>query len=211
MRWILVLLTLRKMANGGIYDHLGGGFHRYSVDHRWLVPHFEKMLYDNALLTVLYLEAFQLSGEPLFQRIVEETLSYVIREMTDPDGGFYSTQDADSEGEEGRFFVWDPEEVHALLGEEDGRLFCRQYDVRPEGNFEQGKSILNIPVDPPELARFLDVEPARLETAARRGREILANVREERVRPDRDEKIQASWKRTHDLGVCPSLSGARKS
>ena len=189
----MVLLTLRKMANGGIYDHLGGGFHRYSVDHRWLVPHFEKMLYDNALLTVLYLEAFQFTGEPLFQRIVQETLSYVIREMTDPQGGFYSTQDADSEGEEGKFFVWDPEEVHALLGEEDGRLFCRQYDVRPEGNFEQGKSILNIPVEPPELARFLDVDPARLETAARRGREIMAAVREDRVKPERDEKIQVSW------------------
>ena len=189
----MALLTLRKMARGGIYDHLGGGFHRYSVDHRWLVPHFEKMLYDNALLTVLYLEAFQHTGEPLFRQIVTETLSYVTREMTDPQGGFYSTQDADSEGEEGRYFVWDREEVHALLGQEEGRLFCRYYDVRQEGNFEHGKSILNIPVEAPELARFLDVDPERLDDAARRGREALARARENRTRPERDEKIQASW------------------
>ena len=189
----MALLTLRKMARGGIYDHLGGGFHRYSVDHRWLVPHFEKMLYDNALLTALYLEAFQHTEEPLFRQIVQETLSYVIREMTDPQGGFYSTQDADSEGEEGRFFVWDKEEVHALLGQEEGRLFCRYYDVRPEGNFEHGKSILNIPVEAPELARFLDVDLERLDDATRRGREVLADVRERRARPDRDEKIQVSW------------------
>ena len=189
----MVLLTLRKMAHGGIYDHVGGGFHRYSVDHRWLVPHFEKMLYDNALLTGLYLEAFQLTRDPLFQQIAQDTLSYVMREMTDPQGGFYSTQDADSEGEEGKFFVWDQEEVHALLGEEDGRLFCRHYDVRPEGNFEHGKSILNIPVEAPELARFLDVDQSRLEAATRRGREVLAAVREGRIKPERDEKIQVSW------------------
>ena len=189
----MVLLTLRKMAHGGIYDHLGGGFHRYSVDHRWLVPHFEKMLYDNALLTGLYLEAFQLTREPLFRKITQETLSYVMREMTDPQGGFYSTQDADSEGEEGKFFVWDQEEVHTLLGEENGRLFCRHYDVRSEGNFEHGKSILNIPVAAQESARFLDVDLARLEAATRRGREVLAAVREGRIKPERDDKIQVSW------------------
>ena len=189
----MVLLTLRKMAHGGIYDHLGGGFHRYSVDHRWLVPHFEKMLYDNALLAGLYLDAYLATGEPLFQQIAEETLSYVMREMTDPLGGFYSTQDADSEGEEGKFFVWDQEEVYALLGEQDGELFCRHYDVRPEGNFEHGKSILNIPVEAPKSARFLEVDPARLEAATRRGREVLTAVREGRIKPDRDEKIQVSW------------------
>ena len=189
----MVLLTLRKMARGGIYDHLGGGFHRYSVDHRWLVPHFEKMLYDNALLTVLYLEAFQHTGEPLFRQVVQETLSYVIREMTDPQGGFYSTQDADSEGEEGKFFVWDQEEVCALLGQEEGRLFCRYYDVRPEGNFEHGKSILNIPVEVSELAGFLDVDPERLDDVTQRGRKILADVRENRIKPERDDKIQVSW------------------
>ncbi len=189
----MILLTLRKMAHGGIYDHLGGGFHRYSVDHRWLVPHFEKMLYDNALLTGVYLDAFQLTGEPLLQQVVQETLGYVMREMTDPQGGFYSTQDADSEGKEGKFFVWDQEEVYALLGEEDGPLFCRQYDVRPEGNFEHGKSILNIPVAAPELARFLDVDLTALQAATRRGREVLAGVRNGRIKPDRDEKIQVNW------------------
>ena len=189
----MILLTLRKMAHGGIYDHLGGGFHRYSVDNRWLVPHFEKMLYDNALLTGVYLDAFQLTGEPLLQQVVQETLGYVMREMTDPQGGFYSTQDADSEGKEGKFFVWDQEEVYALLGEEDGPLFCRQYDVRPEGNFEHGKSILNIPVAAPELARFLDVDLTALQAATRRGREVLAAVRNGRIKPDRDEKIQVNW------------------
>ena len=120
----VVRLTLDKMAAGGIYDHLGGGFHRYSTDGHWLAPHFEKMLYDNALLTTTYLEAFQATGNTDYARVVRETLDYVLREMTQQDGGFYSTQDADSEGEEGKFFVWSEEEVLSLLGPEDGRLFC---------------------------------------------------------------------------------------
>ena len=140
----MVELTLHKMAHGGMYDQLGGGFHRYSVDSSWLVPHFEKMLYDNALLARLYLHAYQLTGKPFYRRIVEETLDYVAREMTHADGGFYSTQDADSEGEEGKFFLWTPEEIEAVLGEAEGRIFCAAYDVTPGGNFE-GKSILNIP------------------------------------------------------------------
>src|SRR5947209_20403485 len=111
-------VTLDHMARGGIYDHLGGGFHRYSTDARWLVPHFEKMLYDNALLTVAYLEAFQATGEPLYREVVEETLAYVEREMTSPEGPFYSTQDADSEGVEGKFYVWSSAEVEQILGKE---------------------------------------------------------------------------------------------
>jgi uncharacterized protein YyaL (SSP411 family) len=117
--------TLQKMASGGIYDQLGGGFHRYSVDQQWLVPHFEKMLYDNALLSRVYLEAFLLTKNVLYRRIAEETLDYVLREMTSSEGGFYSTQDADSEGHEGKFFVWTPQQVHDFLGETDGSLFCR--------------------------------------------------------------------------------------
>ena len=107
----MVRQTLDRMAMGGMYDHLGGGFHRYSTDDRWLVPHFEKMLYDNALLAVAYLEAYQATGDPFYREVVEETLAYVLREMTSPEGPFYSTQDADSEGVEGKFFVWSAEEI----------------------------------------------------------------------------------------------------
>src|SRR5205085_5378165 len=131
----MVRLTLDKMARGGIYDHLGGGFHRYSTDERWLAPHFEKMLYDNALLPVAYLEAYQATGEPFYREVVEETLAYVRREMTSPDGPFYSTQDADSEGEEGKFFVWSAGEVEQVLGKDLADLFCPVYDVTTEGNW----------------------------------------------------------------------------
>src|SRR5207249_11690267 len=117
-------LPIYHMARGGMYDHLGGGFHRYSTDARWLVPHFEKMLYDNALLPVAYVEAFQATGNPFYRTVVEETLAYVLREMTSPEGAFYSTQDADSEGVEGKFFVWSVKEIEAVLGPEDGKLFC---------------------------------------------------------------------------------------
>src|SRR3990170_979970 len=146
-----VELTCRQMANGGIYDQLGGGFARYSVDEYWLVPHFEKMLYDNALLARLYLEAYQVSGEDFFRRIAEETLDYVARDMTDPEGGFYSAEDADSEGEEGKFYVWTPEEIEATLEPEDARLAERFWDVTERGNFE-GKNILNVPRPPEAVA-----------------------------------------------------------
>lgn len=185
-------LTLEKMAAGGIYDQLGGGFHRYSVDERWLVPHFEKMLYDNALLSRLYLDAWLLTGRPLYRRITEETLDYVIREMTDPGGGFYSTQDADSEGVEGKFFVWTPEEVLATLGEDDGRIFCHFYDVTPDGNFED-QNILHIERPVEEVAASLDLPVDRLEEILARGRRLLFTLREERIKPARDEKMLTSW------------------
>ncbi len=124
--------TLRKMARGGIYDHLGGGFHRYSVDARWLVPHFEKMLYDNALLARLYIEAYQASQDSEFRRIAEETLGYVESEMRDPGGGFYAAQDADSEGEEGRYYLWTEEEIGAVLGKEKAAPFCAFYGVKAQ-------------------------------------------------------------------------------
>src|SRR6185369_12805223 len=137
----MVSHTCRKMANGGMYDQIGGGFHRYSTDARWLVPHFEKMLYDNALLAVAYAEAHQVTGRGDFARVARETLDYVLREMISPDGAFYSATDADSEGEEGKFFVWSEKEIRDLLGAEAPR-FMRYYGVTSGGNFE-GHNILN--------------------------------------------------------------------
>ncbi len=188
----MVELTLHKMALGGMYDQLGGGFHRYSTDSAWLVPHFEKMLYDNALLARLYLHAYQLTGKPFYRRIVEETLDYVVREMTDPGGGFYSTQDADSEGEEGKFFLWSPEEVKAILGDREGRLFCMAYDVSVRGNFE-GKSILNIPLPLDKVAQDVGLSLPELEDVLKRGRAKLFAAREQRIKPGRDEKIVTAW------------------
>ena len=188
----MVELTLLKMAHGGMYDQLGGGFHRYSVDAVWLVPHFEKMLYDNALLARLYLHAYQLTGKPFYRKIVEETLDYVAREMTHPDGGFYSTQDADSEGEEGKFFVWTPEEITSILGEEEGKVFCATFDVKPGGNFE-GKSILNIPTPLLEIAQEFNISPEDLDDILERGKAKLFKIREERIKPARDEKILTAW------------------
>ena len=189
----MVTHSCRKMGNGGIYDQLGGGFHRYSVDARWLVPHFEKMLYDNALLTQLYLEVYQATGESFFRRVVEESLEYVIREMTHPEGGFFSTQDADSEGEEGKFFVWTPNEVESVLGESKGAAFCRYFEVTPHGNFEDSKSILNAPEPVENIARLLKMEAVSLEEIIREGRGKLFEDRENRVKPGLDDKIQTSW------------------
>ncbi|HEY0079531.1 MAG TPA: thioredoxin domain-containing protein [Pyrinomonadaceae bacterium] len=184
--------TCRKMAEGGMYDQLGGGFHRYSTDARWLVPHFEKMLYDNALLSRLYLHVYQLTGEDFFRRIAIETLDYVVREMTDAEGGFYSTQDADSEGVEGKFFVWTLEEVEELLGKEDAALFSAYYDVTGQGNFEE-KNILNVPRPAEEVAKQSNVSLERLLDAVERGRRLLFEAREARIKPGRDEKVLAAW------------------
>jgi uncharacterized protein YyaL (SSP411 family) len=187
-----VELTLNKMARGGMYDQLGGGFHRYSVDEKWLVPHFEKMLYDNALLSRVYTDACLATGNEFYKRVAVETLDYVAREMTDKDGGFYSTQDADSEGEEGKFFVWTPEEVVALLGEEDARLFNRYFDVTEMGNFE-GHGILHVEEDVDVIARLMRVQRERLLEVIERGRQVLFEAREKRVKPFRDEKILTAW------------------
>jgi uncharacterized protein YyaL (SSP411 family) len=189
----MVETTLQKMAGGGMYDHLGGGFARYSVDARWLVPHFEKMLYDNALLTKIYLYAYQQTRNPLYRRVAEETLEYIIRDMTDPSGGFYSSEDADSEGEEGKFYVWKRSEVLSILGEDDGEIFCDFFDVTEEGNFEHGNSILNTPVSLEQFAAAKDKavqDLSRLITTCKRR---LFNVREKRVRPGRDDKTLAAW------------------
>jgi uncharacterized protein len=197
----VVRLTLDRMARGGIYDHLGGGFHRYSTDERWLVPHFEKMLYDNALLVPAYLEAYQATGEHDFRRVVHETLDYVLREMTQPEGGFYSTQDADSEGVEGKFFVWTHEEIMDRLGPEDGDVFCYCYDVTPQGNWHDPhghsppgpNNILNRVKTHEQAAKVLGIEEHVLEGILDRCRRTLRSARERRVPPGRDEKVLVSW------------------
>jgi uncharacterized protein YyaL (SSP411 family) len=188
----IVETTLQHMAKGGIYDQLGGGFHRYSVDAEWLVPHFEKMLYDNALLSRLYLHAFLVTNNPLYQRIAVETLDYVVREMLSPEGGFYSTQDADSEGEEGKFFTWTYDEVREALPLENADLVMAYYGVTPEGNFE-GKNILHVAEDAQTVADNAEVDLERVQFAIEQGRQLLFHRREERVKPGRDEKILTSW------------------
>ncbi|MCI0490757.1 MAG: thioredoxin domain-containing protein [Blastocatellia bacterium] len=189
----MVETTLEKMAAGGMYDHLGGGFARYSVDERWLVPHFEKMLYDNALLSRIYLYAYQATGKPLYRRIAEEIVEYIIRDMTDRSGGFYSAEDADSEGEEGKFYVWTKDEVIRLLGEREGEAFCRYFDVTDGGNFEHGKSILNTPRSMEEVTAEMGIGLDELERMIAAGKKKLFYEREGRVRPGRDEKILAAW------------------
>ncbi|HMT07105.1 MAG TPA: thioredoxin domain-containing protein [Pyrinomonadaceae bacterium] len=175
----MVEFSLDKMACGGIYDQIGGGFHRYAVDNIWLVPHFEKMLYDNAQLARVYLHAFQVTGNEFYKRIATEILDYVEREMLDASGGFYSTQDADSEGEEGKFFIWSPEEVVEVLGETDARLFCDTYDVSKGGNFE-GHNIPNLR------------EPTAERPLADLCKKLFEH-REKRIKPGRDEKVLTAW------------------
>ena len=188
----MVDLTLEKMARGGIYDQLGGGFHRYSTDTYWLVPHFEKMLYDNALLARLYLHAFQTTRKPLYRRVVEETLDYVTREMTHPSGGFYSAQDADSEGVEGKFFVWRPEEITDILGKEAAEVVNRVYGVTRTGNFE-GHSILHVAEPPEKAAGELGMAQPELDALLQASKAALLRARESRVRPARDDKVLTSW------------------
>ncbi|MFN0055512.1 MAG: thioredoxin domain-containing protein [Planctomycetales bacterium] len=185
-------LTLDKMAGGGIYDHLGGGFHRYSTDERWLAPHFEKMLYDNALLVPAYLEAYQATGSAAYARVARETLDYVLREMTQPEGGFYSTQDADSEGVEGKYFVWSEQEIVEVLGAADARVFNACYDVSSHGNWE-GHNILNQPRPQSGCAASLGVAEDELEEILSRSRQRLLAQRGRRVPPGRDDKVLVAW------------------
>ncbi len=182
------LFQLRVMAAGGIYDHLGGGFHRYSVDGQWMVPHFEKMLYDNAQLVRIYLDGWRLTKDARFRQVVEDTLDYVRRELTHPDGAFFAAQDADSEGSEGAHFLWEPGEITSALGDELSREFCRHYGVTEQGNFE-GKNVLHslgsLQATPEEQERAEAVfKPARAKLLA---------AREQRVKPQRDENVLTSW------------------
>lgn len=189
----MVELTLQKMARGGIYDQLGGGFHRYSTDERWLVPHFEKMLYDNAQLVVAYFEAYQATKNTFYRDIATDTLDYVLREMYDEEnGGFYSTQDADSEGVEGKFFVWEPSDVEDIIGEENAKIFCEYYDITPHGNFE-GENILHVQTPSDVFARKIGMNHEELEELLADGRQKLFDEREKRIKPGLDDKILTSW------------------
>jgi uncharacterized protein YyaL (SSP411 family) len=187
-----VLVTLANISQGGIFDHLGGGFARYSVDEKWLVPHFEKMLYDNAELTRVYLEAHQLTGEPEYRRIATETLDYVVREMQSSDGGYFSATDADSEGEEGKFFVWALDEIQALLDRDAAEHFAFFYDVTAEGNWE-GKNVLWRRHSVEEAARSLGESPSKLEASLASSRVKLYAARQQRVPPLLDDKVITAW------------------
>ena len=188
----MVTMTLDRMADGGIYDHVGGGFHRYSTDAQWLVPHFEKMLYDNAQLARAYVEAWQVTNKERYRQIARETLDYVLRDMRHPEGGFYSSEDADSEGEEGLFYTWTPDELAAAIGRDKADVFIRAYGITEEGNFE-GRSIAHLPRPLAATAEQLGKHLKDLEQELRQSREQLLAVRAKRVRPLRDEKILVGW------------------
>jgi uncharacterized protein len=197
--------TLRSMARGGMHDQIGGGFHRYSTDRIWLVPHFEKMLYDNAQLAIAYLDAFRISRDPEFRNVARKTLDYVLREMTDESGGFYSATDADSEGEEGTFFVWTREEIENLLGKEEGDLVCRYFGVTAEGNFE-GKNILHV--------------VGNTEDRISKAEAILYEARKKRIPPITDDKVLTAWnglmiaalsRGGFDLGDSKYIDAARRA
>jgi len=183
--------TLEKMAQGGIYDQIGGGFARYSVDEQWLVPHFEKMLYDNAQLARVYLHAWQYTGKPLYRRIVEETLDYVCLEMRHTDGGFYSSQDADSEGVEGKFYVWSADEVRGILGD-DASLFMQMYDITDGGNWE-GHNILRLGSRGPDIVTQSSLGEAEFEARIASSRQKLYDVRSKRIWPGLDDKVLTAW------------------
>ena len=192
--------TLVQMRPGGIYDHVGFGFHRYATDEAWRVPHFEKMLYDQALLTMAYTEAYQATGNPFYERTAREILTYVLRDLRAPEGAFYSSEDADSEGEEGKFYVWTVEELREALGPELAPLAIELFNVNPEGNYEEeatgertGKNILHLSRPPEALACERGWTPEELEAKLEEIRQRLFAYRARRVRPGRDEKILTDW------------------
>ncbi len=185
------LKTLNKMARGGIFDQIGGGFHRYSTDARWLVPHFEKMLYDNALIPVNYAEAYQITKDPFYLEVMKKTLNFVLREMTSKEGGFYSAQDADSEGEEGKFYVWSKKEIQEVLGG-DSEVFCLYYDVTDGGNWE-GKTILCNNLNLSSIAFKFGKTEEQVKEILEKSSEKLLQVRSKRIRPGLDDKVLTSW------------------
>ncbi len=189
----IVEKTLDSMRDGGIFDQVGYGFHRYSVDQRWLVPHFEKMLYDQAMLAMAYAEAFQLTGNSRHAKVCREIFEYVLRDMTDPQGGFYSAEDADSEGKEGLFYVWTPREIREILGEQEGDLFSRFYDITDGGNFEDGQSIPHVLKSVEVFSKMVGIGADQVGALLADAERKLFAVREKRIHPLKDDKILTSW------------------
>jgi len=190
----MALHTLWAMAEGGMFDQLGGGFHRYSVDDRWLVSHFEKMLYDQAQLIGSYIDAWQITHDPFFAGTARRTCDYVLRDMTSPEGGFYSAEDADSEGEEGKFYVWTRGEIDAVIGDKDSRgIICKYYGVESGGNWENGKNVLHVATTVEETARVFHRSESDVRAVLDEGRQKLFVAREKRVRPHRDDKVLTAW------------------
>jgi hypothetical protein len=189
----MVEKTLDAMAKGGIYDHIGGGFHRYATDGRWLVPHFEKMLYDQALLSKVYLQAYQATGNKKYAATAREIFDYVLRDMTDPKGGFYSAEDADSEGKEGTFYVWDIEQIKSILDKDQAEIFAAYYGVTKKGNFEEDKTILNITASTAQLEKKFKKKHTELMDILSNARLKIFNERAKRIRPHRDDKIITAW------------------
>lgn len=205
--------TLDLMGRGGIYDHLGFGFHRYSTDEKWLLPHFEKMLYDQALLSMTYAEAYGALGFPVFREKAAEIFNYVLRDMTSPAGGFYSAEDADSENEEGKFYLWTSDEMEQVLSREEAQLIAEIYNVEKEGNFyepltgsKSGRNILHLKKSWPEIALSLGVSGEELRCRSAKAREKLFAVREKRIHPHRDDKILTDW---NGLMIAALAIGAR--
>jgi uncharacterized protein YyaL (SSP411 family) len=204
--------TLEMMHRGGIYDHLGGGFSRYSVDEKWLVPHFEKMLYDNAILSQAYTEAWQFAKKPLYREVSQDILDYILREMTSPDGGFYSAEDSETDGHEGLFYTWLLDEVKDLLGDSvESSQFCEFFDITQEGNFE-GTNILNTPLSVEEFASKKNIKMDELKDRLEEQKKILFKVRNERKHPLKDDKIITSWNgmMIHSMAYAGSAFGEEK-
>jgi uncharacterized protein YyaL (SSP411 family) len=202
----MVEKTLDAMRDGGIFDQLGFGFHRYSVDEKWLVPHFEKMLYDQALLAMAYIEAYHVTKKERFAQVAHDIFTYVLRDMTDSEGGFYSAEDADSEGQEGLFYVWTPQEIIEQLGEEQGHIFCRYFDITDTGNFENHQSIPRVRMSVKRFAQKEGMGETKLEGLLEKARQILFQARNHRTRPLKDDKILTSW---NGLMIAALAKGAK--
>ena len=203
------MLTLDAMSRGGIHDQVGGGFHRYSVDARWSVPHFEKMLYDNALLAPVYLHAYQLSGREDMLEVCTRTLDYMARELRLPGGGFAASQDADSPGGEGAFFVWTPSQLRDALGVDDGALAARVFGVVDGGNFEHGTTVLSMPYPLAQVARSMSIDEAGAACTRRGYPHAAAGSRAlSRPAPERDGKVITAW---NALAVTRLRGGGRRA